>query len=322
MLNRFAGLRTSLLLAVGLLLPERSPATAVHAGTLIAAPGERRVAVAPAETLSVHGGAAGLTRGDVAVLLLPGPVGSAFSMRHVVRELQLRGIESLVVDPLGMGASTRPKGADYSLSAQAARIAKVLDTELPVGVTVIVAAQGTSATIAFHLAAMDTARVRGVVSLAGGPIDKQGTSGVRTALTFAALLDNPIGRSFAKRRFVSALREQSSDDRWLTNDVVKEYVAPIEHDLRGLLRTLGAMQASVEPYPIESRLARITVPVHLLVGDKLSSSAPTVAQVRVLQTHVKRFAIDTLRPSGTLLHEERAADVARAIDEMVRSARH
>jgi len=287
----------------------------------IAEPEERRVVVAPAETLSVSGSAAGTTRGGVVVLLIPGPVGSAFSMRKVVRELQVRGIEPLVVDPLGMGASTRPKGADYTLNAQAARIAKVLDTELPAGVTVIVAAQGTSATIAFHLAATDTARVRGVVSMAGGPIDKQGTPGVRTALTFAALLDNPIGRNFAKRRFVSALREQSADDRWLTADAVKQYVAPIENDLRGLLRTLGAMQAAVEPFPIESRLPRIAAPVQLLVGDQASSSAPTATQVRMLQTHVKQFTIDTLRPGGTMLHEERAADVARAIDEMVRSTR-
>jgi pimeloyl-ACP methyl ester carboxylesterase len=88
-----------------------------------------------------------------------------------------------VIDPLGMGASTRPKGADYTLSAQAARIASVLEAELPAGVAVIVAAQGTSATIAYHLAAIDTTRIRGVVSIAGGPIDQQGTSGVRTALT-------------------------------------------------------------------------------------------------------------------------------------------
>ena len=297
------------------------PGRAVAVATSTPAPGERRVMVAPAETLSVNGGAVGMTRGDVVVVLLPGPVGSAFSMRNVVRALQSRGIEPFVIDPLGMGASTRPKGADYTLSAQAARIARVLESELPAGVAVIVAAQGTSATIAYHLAATDTTRIRGVVSIAGGPIDQQGTSGVRTALTFAALLDNPIGRGFAKRRFVAALRDQSADDRWLTTEVVKQYVAPIEHDLRGLLRTLGAMQAAVEQFPIASRLARITVPVRLLVGDKPSASAPSVAQVSLLQTHVKRFALDTLRPGGTMLHEERGADVARAIDEMVRGAR-
>lgn len=313
--------RASLLLALGLFLPGREVVVGASGAAPTAAPGERRVVVAPAETLSVNGGAVGMTRGDVVVLLLPGPVGSAFSMRSVVRELQARGIAPLVVDPLGMGASTRPKGADYTLSAQAARIARVLEAELPAGVTVVVAAQGTSATIALHLAATDTARVRGVLSMAGGPIDKQGTSGVRTALTFAALLDNPIGRGFAKRRFVSALRDQSADDRWLTSDVVKQYVAPIENDLRGLLRTLGAMQAAVEQFPIESRLARITVPVRLLVGDKPSPSAPSAAQVNLLQSLVKRFAIDTLRPGGTMLHEERAADVALAIAEMVRSAR-
>jgi pimeloyl-ACP methyl ester carboxylesterase len=304
-------------MVLGLVLPGREVAVARPTP----APGERRVAVAPAETLSVSGGAVGMTRGDVAVLLLPGPVGSAFSMRSVVRGLQARGIEPFVIDPLGMGASTRPKGADYTLSAQAARIGRVLEKELPAGVPVIVAAQVTSATIAFHLAATDTSRIGGVISIAGGPIDQQGTPGVRTALTFAALLDNPIGRGFAKRRFVSALRDQSADDRWLTDEVVKQYVAPIEHDLRGLLRTLGAMQAAVEPFPIASRLARITVPVRLLVGDKPSASAPSAAQVLMLQRHVPRFALDTLRPGGTMLHEERAADVARAIDEMVRGAR-
>ena len=304
-------------MVLGLVLPGREVAVARPTP----APGERRVAVAPAETLSVSGGAVGMARGDVAVLLLPGPVGSAFSMRSVVRALQARGIEPYVIDPLGMGASTRPKGADYTLSAQAARIGRVLEKELPAGVSVIVAAQGTSATIAFHLAATDTARIRGVISIAGGPIDQQGTPGVRTALTFAALLDNPIGRGFAKRRFVSALREQSADDRWLTDEVVKQYVAPIEHDLRGLLRTLGAMQAAVEPFPIASRLARITVPVRLLVGNKPSASAPSAAQVLILQRYVPQFALDTLRPGGTMLHEERAADVARAIDEMVRGAR-
>jgi pimeloyl-ACP methyl ester carboxylesterase len=315
--TRPADFRTTALLVLGLVLPGREVAVARPTP----APGERRVMVAPAETLSVNGGAVGMTRGDVVVLLLPGPVGSAFSMRSVVGALQRRGIEPFVIDPLGMGASTRPKGADYTLSAQATRIARVLEAELPAGVSVIVAAQGTSATIAFHLAATDTTRIRGVVSIAGGPIDQQGTPGVRTALTFAALLDNPIGRGFAKRRFVSALRDQSADDRWLTDEVVKQYVAPIEHDLRGLLRTLGAMQAAVEPFPIDSRLARISVPVRLLVGDKPSASAPSVAQVRLLQRLVPRFAIDTLRPGGTMLHEERAADVARAIDEMVRGAR-
>ena len=316
----FGGRCTSTLFALGLLLPGREPVVRAPSSSAIG-PGERRVIVAPAETLSVSGGAAGVSRGDVVVLLLPGPVGSAFSMRSVVRELQARGIEPLVVDPLGMGASARPKRADYSLSAQAARIAKVLEWELPVGVSVIVAAQGTSATIAFHLAATDTARVRGVVSIAGGPIDKQGTPGVRTALTFAALLDNPIGRGFAKRKFVSALRDQSADDRWLTNDVVKRYVAPIENDLRGLLRTLGAMQASVDQFPIASRLSRITVPVHLLVGDKRLASAPSAAQVSMLQAHVKQFSIDTLHPGGTMLHEERAPDVARAIIGLVRGVR-
>lgn len=323
-------LRPALLLALTLMPPGAAAPVPVKLPVPVrgapAAPGERRVAVAPAETLSVTGGpergeSPAPAREAVAVVLLPGPVGSAFSLRTVVRELATRGIVPLVIDPLGMGASTRPAGADYTLSAQADRIARVLDRELPTGATVVIAAQGTSATIALHLAAADTARVRGVLSIAGGPIDKQGTPGVRTALTFAALLDNPIGRRFAKRRFVAALREQSANDAWLTDDVATRYVAPIQDDLRGLLRTLGAMQASVERRPIEGRLPQVSAPVRLLVGDKPSGSAPTTAQIAMLQTHLRRFRVDTLRPGGTMLHEERAADVARVVDELMRAAR-
>jgi pimeloyl-ACP methyl ester carboxylesterase len=292
--NRMENLRRSVLLALGLFLPGGAvpigrvpaPADAPVERRVV----ERRVVVAPAETLSVSGGASGAKRGDVVVLLLPGPVGSAFSMRSVVRELQARGIEPFVVDPLGMGASTRPRGADYTLSAQAARIDRVLEQELPAGVSVIVAAQGTSATIAWHLAATDTARVRGVVSIAGGPIDKQGTPGVRTALTFAALLDNPIGRSFAKRRFVSALRDQSADDRWLTTDVVKQYVAPIENDLRGLLRTLGAMQAALAPQLSTILSANNGVRLFQGMGCPLSLSARSCAHAHTALSLVCFFA--------------------------------
>jgi pimeloyl-ACP methyl ester carboxylesterase len=84
------------------------------------------------------------------------------------------------------------------------------------------------------------------------------------------------------------------------------------------LRTLGAMQAAVEPHPIESRLGRIVAPVILLLGDKRSSSAPTATQIQLLQTLVKRYTTDTVPVSGTMLHEERPGDVAQAISTLVR----
>src|SRR3989449_4787775 len=81
------------------------------------------VPVAPAESLSVE--TAG--RGDP-VVLIPGLFGSAFGFRKVVPLLVAAGYRTIVIEPLGVGASARPEKANYSLTAQADRIAAVLDS--------------------------------------------------------------------------------------------------------------------------------------------------------------------------------------------------
>src|SRR5256712_11648515 len=81
------------------------------------------VPVAPAESLSVE-----LTgRGDP-VVLIPGLFGSAFGFRKLVPLLVTAGYRTIVIEPLGVGASGRPEKANYSLTAQADRIAAVLDS--------------------------------------------------------------------------------------------------------------------------------------------------------------------------------------------------
>jgi pimeloyl-ACP methyl ester carboxylesterase len=278
------------------------------------------VYVAPAERLSIHrvsappAGKAG-TREPTHIVLLPGPVGSAFSMRHITATLGARGLPVLVIDPLGMGRSAHPAHADYSLMAQARRIEAVLDT-LRVARALVVA-QGTSATVALRLAAVSPERIVGVLSLAGGPIDRQETTGVRLALALASLLDNPLGRAIGRRRFLAAVREQSASPAWCTPDIAARYLAPVEADLRGTFRTLRAMQAAVEPTRIETVLRQVRAPVHLLVGDHRTSHAPTAAQVTLLQHHLSAFTVDTVSGAGTMLHEERADAIVEAVLAML-----
>src|SRR5258708_37615319 len=81
------------------------------------------VPVGRAESLSVE--TAG--RGDP-VVLIPGLFGSAYGFRKVVPLLVDAGYRTIVIEPLGVGASARPEKANYSLTAQADRIAAVLDS--------------------------------------------------------------------------------------------------------------------------------------------------------------------------------------------------
>lgn len=299
-------------------------------GTMLRPPEDRvaerdsAVQVAPGERLSVRLNGMPALRGAASrvpthIVLLPGPVGSAFSMRHVSAALCAHGLPVLVIDPLGMGRSSRPTDADYSLAAQARRIAAVLDS---VGVArTLVVAHGTSATLALRLAAAAPERISGILSLAGGPIDRQETTGVRLALALAPLLDTPVGRAIGRRRFLAAIREQSAAPAWCTPDVAARYLAPIESDVRGTLRVLRAMQQAEEPSRIETELHRIRAPVRLLVGDHPTAHAPTAAQVALLQRQLAKLRVDTITGAGTMLHEERADAVVAAVLEMLNNTR-
>src|SRR5690242_21296198 len=127
------------------------------------------VPVGRAESLSVE--TAG--RGDP-VVLIPGLFGSAYGFRKVVPLLVDAGYWTIVIEPLGVGASARPEKANYSLTAQADRIAAVLDS-LHVH-NALIMAHSIGGAEAFRLSYRRPDLVRGVLSVEGGP--RSGERGV------------------------------------------------------------------------------------------------------------------------------------------------
>src|SRR6266576_1268387 len=120
------------------------------------------VAVAPPESLSVE-----LTgRGDPFVLI-PGHFGSTFGFRNLVPLLVTSSYRTIDIEPLGVCASGRPEKANYSLTAQAARIAAVLDT-LHVS-SALVLAHSIGGSEAFRLAYRRPDLLRSPLSDKGGP---------------------------------------------------------------------------------------------------------------------------------------------------------
>src|SRR3989442_4965529 len=103
------------------------------------------IALAPAESVRVTVGGAGDP-----LVLIPGFFGSAFGYRSVLPRLVDAGYRTIVIEPLGIGASAPPEHADYSLTAQADRVAAALDL---LGVSdAIVIAHSVGAAIAYRLA--------------------------------------------------------------------------------------------------------------------------------------------------------------------------
>jgi len=116
------------------------------------------------------------------VVFIPGLFGSAYGFRRVLPLLAALGFRAIVIEPLGIGFSARPEKADYSLNAQADRIAKVLE-RLDVRGAVMVPHQ-IGASMVFRLAYRRPELVRAIVSLEGGASESMMSSRGRAAIRF------------------------------------------------------------------------------------------------------------------------------------------
>lgn len=271
------------------------------------ASGSMRVWVAEGETLRVA------LRGSVGgrpVVIIPGLFGAVEGFARLSDSLVVSGYRVIVVEPLGVGSSGRPKRADYSLTAQAERMAAVMH-EFDMQHAVVVA-HSVSAAIALRLALLHPNLVAGVVSLEGGPTETIATPGLRRALKWAPLL-KLLGSGPLRGRIARSLREASGDTTWLSDSVVEVYTRGPARDLGATLRALKGMVNAAEPWPLEPALPRITCPVVLVLGLAPHEGGPD-ATAREKMGTIPGFTLAPLAGVGLYAFEEApnlVADVIR-----------
>jgi pimeloyl-ACP methyl ester carboxylesterase len=242
--------------------------------------------------------------------LLAGLFGSAYSFRRVAPLLAAAGYRVIIVEPLGVGSSARPAVADYSLTAQADRIAAVLDSFKVAPVLVV--AHSLGAAMAFRLAVRRPDLVRGIVSLEGGPTEEATTPGFRHAMRFAPLL-RILGANFARGKIRGMLIESSGDPSWVSEEVVRAYTAGSVRDLGATLRAYRAMGRAREPERLEPRLPEIRCPVRLIVGGAPHDGGTGAEEVELLRRVLPSFAVDSVLGAGHWLQEERPLAVVESV---------
>ncbi len=268
-----------------------------------------RVAVAPAETLVVE------TRGAGApVVLVPGLFGAIYGYRGVAARLAGQGRRVIVIEPLAIGGSSRPRSADYSLTAQAGRIAAVLDS-LGESRAVIVAHSVASGMV-FRLALLRPDLVRGIVSLDGGPSESAATAGFRRAMSFAPIL-RLFGAGAVRRRIRASLIRSSGDSTWVTDEVLARYTERATADLSATLLAFMAMAESRERIVLIPRLGELRMPVLLLVGEAQHPGRVSDGEVQTLARGLASFALETVPGAGHYLQEERPDVVVDAVERML-----
>ena len=272
---------------------------------ILADTGIRAIVVAPGESLAVHDVGVGPP-----VVLLPGLFGSAYGYRHVVRSLRDEGYRVITIEPLGVGRSSRPRAADYSLTAQAHRVGAVLDS-IEVRDALFVA-HSIGSSIALRLSYRRPDQVRGILSLEGGVAESATTTGFRRAMKLAPLL-KLLGVEFVQQRIGKELRESSHDPSWVTDDVVRRYTEGAEGDLSATIDAYVAMARATELDSLATLLPEITVPVYLLIGGSPHRGGPPDEELEVMTGGLPFFAVDTLSSVGHFPHEEAPDEVVYAV---------
>ena len=274
----------------------------------LASDSARLVSVAPAESLAVT--ISGSDSGPPLVLI-PGLFGSQFGFRKVVPPLNAAGYRTIVIEPLGIGSSSRPPRADYSLTAQADRIARVLDS-LDVHNAVVVA-HALGAAMGLRLAYRRPDLVRGLVALDGGANEAAVTPAFKRVLRLVPWIRLFGGVGLVRKKTRETFIKSSGDTTWVTDEVVREYTAGLAQDLTGTLKAYLAMAAAKEPERLAPRLAEVSCPVRLVVGAAPHGGAVSATDVALLQGSLRAFALDLIPGAGHYLHEEQPAVVVEAV---------
>ena len=268
-----------------------------------------RLEVAPGDTIVATEQGSGTT-----IVLVPGLLGHAFGFRRLAPALAEAGYRTLIIEPLGTGNSGARKDADFTLEAQAGRVASVLG-QLGIERAHFVC-HSVGASICLRLALQQPGSVRSVTSINGGPDEHAATSGLRSALRWAPLIKLFGGGGRMRGKLVDGLRKSSADPAWVTDEVVAGYTAPFQ-DLDLTLNTLKGMARAVEPDSLRPRLPQVSQPVLLLLGLDAPDGAPKQEDVDALARGLPRFSADTIPNAGQYAHEEQPAAVVAAIVRFV-----
>ncbi len=244
-------------------------------------------------------------------MLLPGLFGSSYGYRHVMELLDSAGYHAIGIEPLGMGTSARPEDADYSLAAQADRVAAVLDT-LAIRQAVLVG-HSLGSSIALRVAYKNPEVVRGIVSLEGGAAESAATAGFRRWMRFAPLLRLFDGRQMLRRTIYSAMKRVSFDDSWVNGAIVAAYTTGPANDYKGTLKAYQSMARAKEPELLRDHLREISCSVVLLVGQAEHQSGPSADELALLRERLPSFTVDTIARSGYFIQEEQPAAVVSAV---------
>jgi pimeloyl-ACP methyl ester carboxylesterase len=244
------------------------------------------------------------------VILVPGLLGAAYTYRNLAPALAASGENVVVIEPLGFGASARPKDADYSLEAQATRLGHAVDSLAITRATFVCHSVGAS--ICMRLSLQRPAVVRGIISLNGGPDETAGTNGLKTSLRLAPILKLFGAQRIIRGKVKDGLRNSSANPAWVTDQVITGYTAPFSN-FNAVLTSFRGMVNAHERAPLRPRLNQIKVPFTVMVGAGKPEAAISKEDLRMIVDNVPHVVVDSVADAGQYIQEEKPDAIVAAV---------
>lgn len=286
--------------------------------TLLTLSSAALIETGPGEAVATYSVGAAATAEDT-VVLVPGLTGCAYGFRRLSEELATSGCRVVVIEPLGVGASDRPAAADYSLTAQADRLARVIEFEQ--AGPCLVLAHGVAGSMALRLASRRPDLVLAVVSIEGGPVENCLTPTVKRTLSLVSLAAKLGAKRLIRDRFKSSLEAASGDPAWLDGITVRRYFQGFGRNLSASVDALRAMAEAQEPESLQANLHRINCPVVLLLGTAEHEGCPPPDAVAVLRSSLPNFQLKKVSGAGHFIFEEQPQVVAQVVLDLARECR-
>ena len=248
--------------------------------------------------------------GPQTVVLLSGLVGGVAGYRRLEARLLAHHQRVVIVDSYLLSIDS----ADVSFAAQARRVDRVLDS---LGITdAEVVGHGHGAGVALRLAASSPHRVRALCFLDVGALPDHRSPVFSASLRLVPLITRlPGGRGFVRRRFVRALHESSGPNPWLDPATERAYTEPMFDRIDRAVALAIRLGRSTEPEPLPAVIARVGVPVTVLLGGAPHTAGPVPAEISALATLGGLLRVETLAGVGHFPHEEAPDEVARRLLE-------
>lgn len=246
--------------------------------------------------------------GPATYVLLSGVVGGVAGFRRLETLLLARGHRVVIMDPYNLSIDS----TEVTFAALARRVDAVLASEGLTSVHVVGHSHGGG--VALRLAALYPSRVSALYLLDVGALPANRTSVFGRSLRLLPIINRmPGGRRFLRGRFIHGLENNSARHEWLDSATRHDYAEPMLDDIDRVVALARRLSVAREPYSLEVLVARVRVPVTVIIGEAPHESGLNPGELEALLPLGSLLRIERIPGVGHFPHEEAPADVARLL---------